>query len=136
MSRRLASSFVVTVAVSAIAGCGSGRTQNPPPPPDIHRNPPRPTEEPVGSVEVETDPPVTPEPVAPEPTNEVIGPPTNPPAPQPDLPEAAPNQKPWKNSLGHCYVERDFECPKGNDGGPSPTCNPPPPKRVKCPERM
>ncbi len=132
MSRRLASSFVVTVAVSALAGCGAERTSNPPPP-EITHNPPMPVEEPT-SVEVEPQPPEVPEntpETAPDPE---VTETSNPPGPQPELPPAEPGARVTKRPDGTCWVYPKVNCPKGTPDHPPPTCNPPPPRQVACTE--
>jgi hypothetical protein len=58
----------------------------------------------------------------------------NPPRPRP----AAADGTKWtifKNANG-CEAAVAVECPKGQPGGPMPTCNPPPPQPYTCPDNV
>ena len=118
--KTFASPFVVTLA--AIPACFTGSS----PPPQ------------------QPQPQVQPQPVEPAPTPAVVV--TNPPPPSPGGAPAQPvDQKPqtydfdqrWTVSKtpNGCQAMARVECPKPkHPGDPVPTCNPPPPMKIACPD--
>ncbi|MFO0760562.1 MAG: hypothetical protein U0359_29040 [Byssovorax sp.] len=117
---RYGAPIVITIAAVATSGCGSTPEYppNPPPPEPIHRNPP--------AQEIPTAPPTatfaTPPPTA-KPTAQIAG---------NDLPPPTGHGRVETNPDGSCTEYPDlsgFTCPPGM------TCNPPPPRKVRCPTK-
>ena len=88
----------------------------PAPPTTVIANPPRPTEQPA------------PPPADPKPPTIIANPPR---------PTVAQTTRRWHvtRSSGTCLASSDVSCPKPAAGQPMPTCNPPAPQPVACPER-
>jgi hypothetical protein len=109
--KKLALSVVVTVAL--LPGCGNEpiRTANPPPPDNLHINPP-----PTPSASESSTPPKE---VPPDGDTKTDG-----------LRDPKPNEKVERRADNTCWVYPNIDCPPPESGM---TCNPPPPTQVKCP---
>ncbi|HEU0032365.1 MAG TPA: hypothetical protein VFQ53_17155 [Kofleriaceae bacterium] len=113
--KTFAAPFVVT-----LAACG-GKSAPPPQPPT-----------PITTVE-----PAQPQPIA-EPTAGEPTPATTPPIqanPPPPKVQPATYEQHWRVSKGGdgCLAMPQVSCPEPKNGGPRPTCNPPPPIKYACP---